>query len=43
MSEEAASANTLAAERFVEILKAVIGKEGYSAKQIFNVERAALC
>lgn len=42
MSGEAASADAVGAERFVEALKAIIEEGGYSAKQIFNLDETAL-
>ncbi|XP_067943121.1 tigger transposable element-derived protein 1-like [Watersipora subatra] len=39
VSGEAASADTEAAERFPQVLKEIIEEGGYSAKQIFNVDK----
>ena len=39
---EAASADKAAAKRFPQALKEIIEKEGYSAKQIFNVDKTGL-
>ncbi|XP_067939774.1 tigger transposable element-derived protein 1-like [Watersipora subatra] len=42
VSGEAASADTEAAERFSQVLKEIVEKGGYSAKQIFNVDKTGL-
>ena len=42
VSEEAASADKKAADRYFEFLRDIIEKEGYSPKQIFNVNETGL-
>lgn len=42
MSREVASANVMAAEQLIEALKIIIEKGGYSARQIFKVDKTAL-
>ncbi|XP_068204619.1 tigger transposable element-derived protein 1-like [Palaemon carinicauda] len=42
VSGEAASADKEAAERFPQVLKEIIEEAGYSAKQIFNVDKTGL-